>query len=263
MGKSDTKKPCLDLIQSGVGSHHLIIIPFFTAVITVHLHICRNFRIIAGDRPAVTESTEIFGRIKGKTADITKAARHFAVIHGSMRLRTVLDQIQSVFFRDLTDLVHLTCLSVQMYRQHCLCPWCDLLFYLCCIDPVICIRLHKNRRCTIDRNAHDTGNICVGLHDHFIPGSDPKYTECQPECIQSACQPYAVFCTDISCKFFFKAADFFSQHIPAAAQHFDRFFFKFFLILIKPPVKPVWHNLHIRTSLLPAFCIKSHRVQSI
>ena len=74
MGEADSQKSSLQFVQSGICSHDLVVIAFLAAVVSVHFHVGRYFCIVRYDGAAVPEAAQIFGRIKGKTADVTKCS---------------------------------------------------------------------------------------------------------------------------------------------------------------------------------------------
>ena len=57
----------------------------------------------------------------------------------------------------------------------------DFFFYFGCIYAIIFIRLNKYRSCSIDRNPHHTGNICISLNNYFIAFPNSQNTKRYPK----------------------------------------------------------------------------------
>ena len=162
-----------------------------------------------------------------------------------MGLGTVLHQVKSVLFAQACNTPHMAGHAVQMDHQNGFGPLCDLFLDPVNVDAKVRIGFHEDGNSTVDGDAHHAGDVCVGLYDDLVAWAYAQHPEGKPEGVQSACKSDAVRRACIGGKFLFKSRDFFSEHIPAGAQHFQCFFFKFLLILIESPVHPVWHDLHM------------------
>ena len=158
-----------------------------------------------------------------------------------MGLRAVFHNLQIVSASDLHNGGHVGCLSVQMDYENRFCPFRNFFLDAGCVDIKILVRFYEDRGRAVDRNSHNAGDIGVPLYDHLIAFSDSEDTESDPERIQAAGQPHAVFCTCKRSEFPFKSGKLPAQYIPAGAEYLQCFLFKLFLIKIKASVEPVGH----------------------
>ena len=194
------------------------------------MYIFSNAAIICHNGSAIPESPQILGRVKGKTANVTKCTGHFSEETGAVRLGTVFHHAQIMLPGNFHNCFHIGSLSIQMNHQNRLGLLRNLLLNTGGIHIIILIRFHKNGSCSVDCNSHNTGNVGISLYNYFITCTNPQYTESNPQGVQTACQPYTVFRSYVSRKFFFKRRNLFSKYIPAGTKNFQRLFFKFFLV---------------------------------
>src|SRR5699024_1119701 len=64
MTQTDAQKPCLQLVQSGIGSHDLIIIPFLASVIAEHTEVLGQPLVLYDHAAPVSEGADILGRVE-------------------------------------------------------------------------------------------------------------------------------------------------------------------------------------------------------
>ena len=74
--------------------------------------------IVSSHSAAFAICTQIFGRIKTKTRNVSDAAGGAALVFRTMRLCCIFDHDQSMTPRDFHDRIHVGRLTVKMYRKN-------------------------------------------------------------------------------------------------------------------------------------------------
>src|SRR5271154_7365400 len=100
----DAQDGGLQRVQPTICSQDFVLIFFAAAMNAEELETVRQGRVGSGDQAAIAGATQIFGREEAETSKITDVADIRAVKLCADGLRSVLDDEQSVFLRDLADL---------------------------------------------------------------------------------------------------------------------------------------------------------------
>ena len=166
----------------------------------------------------------------------------------AVALGAVLHNLQTMAAGDGADRVHIAALAVEMHGQNRFGSRGDGGLDGGGVDVVVFVRFHKDRRCAVDRDAHDAGDVGVGGDDDLVPHADAEQAERDPQRIQPAGQPDAEPRADHGGPLPLKGFDLFAKDVPAAAQHFQRLGLIFSRVQAVLPLEIVCQDLHASAS---------------
>src|SRR4030095_601793 len=94
--KLDAQNSGLNCVEPEVAPQDLGVVPLLKAVIPQHPQPLREFRIIGGNHPAITGSSEVLGGIEAETARISESSGTLSANFGANGLRGIFDYRQLV-----------------------------------------------------------------------------------------------------------------------------------------------------------------------
>src|SRR4051794_17056197 len=90
------------------------------SVVTQDTHLITQLNVVSYNRAGLTERTEIFAGIKTEATCISKTPDLSALVCGTMRLRCVFDNKETMLAREIQYGIHVGRLSEEVHRHHSL-----------------------------------------------------------------------------------------------------------------------------------------------
>src|SRR6185437_7348841 len=134
----------------------------------------RNARLVAAGDHAALPGDDVLGGVETEAAKVPERPGLASVVGGLDGVRTILDDFEVVFARDLHDWIHLAGPSRKMHGQYCPRAWCNARLDRGNIDVLrggVDIRKHRREAGVDDRVHRRTERHRRG--NHFRTGLQP------------------------------------------------------------------------------------------
>src|SRR6267378_114725 len=103
VGQFDPKHGRLHLVKARIPARPGTDVPFAPTVLAKEANIACDLWIIRHHRAAISERTEVLGRIKTEAARVAPGTHAPATYGGTVSLRAILDHFQAILLRDRED----------------------------------------------------------------------------------------------------------------------------------------------------------------
>ncbi len=219
MAQLDAEDGGLDLVQTAVGSHHVVVVADLRAVSAQHLHLLGQLRVAGQDHPTVADPAQVLAGEEREATQVSQAARAAAMKGGSGGLGTVFDQTQSVAPGDRLQLLHRGGVPIQVDGHDGSGAGSDGRLDTGRIQRVgLGIDVGKDRRGSRQGRRAGRGHEGEGGADDFVARSHPQGAQGQVQGVGPVADADAELCPVPGCKFGLEGLDFGAQDVVGGSQ---------------------------------------------
>src|SRR5581483_2818586 len=191
------------------------------AVISQNLHFLSQLWIVRHNRSSFAKSSEVFSRVKAKATGVAQSARFSALVFGAVRLRSVLDDEETVSARKFQDRVHVGRLPKKMDRNNGFGSYCERFLQLGRVHRErVFVHIDKDRSRVAKQDGFGRGNKGVWHRDHFVALGDPQGHKRQPERVGAVAHAHGILRAAIRGEFRFELLHEWSAGKGIAGDHF-------------------------------------------
>ena len=168
------------------------------------------------DRAAVAKATEILAGIEREPARIAEIACPPTIEHRPVRLRGILDHLQTMPLRNRPHLCHSHGAAIEMnYHNRLGARRNRSLDQILVYKPRLPLRLDKNRRAAAVADCEDRCDVRVRRHNNLIAGAKAVCLDYELQSIQSVRDTNTMLHTAVRGEVLFKLLNLLSKQVPA------------------------------------------------